>query len=405
MVGKYGPTGAGISERRGYDMRAGILSINIYTGRLNYGAVLHSWYFQKLMLRRDDIESCEIVDYTPWERGNYNPWTHFLPKQPLRNPQKFARYLAITPGYVKRWRAFQAFFQKHLIISAAKYTGETLREAALPYDALFFESDVIWSPRYFGGAFNPVYFGALPSMRNIRKIVYSASMSDAHLTPEDHAALDGLLRYPDAISMRERYASEIVRSHTDKPVQDVLDPVLLADPADFDEITAPRLVRQKYVLTYFPIRPNRYVTQCARTYAEARGFRLVEVSLYPESKLHCKTFVSAGIEAFVSLVRNAEAVFCNSLHGACLALLFHKEFYAFEREGGGLKYKDLCARFGLENRFVPMNGYREDAPVDWENVDRLRARYRRESLAWLDRAIRAEAIPTDIINERRNEHE
>ena len=31
MVGKYGPTDAGISERRGYDMRAGILSINIYT--------------------------------------------------------------------------------------------------------------------------------------------------------------------------------------------------------------------------------------------------------------------------------------------------------------------------------------------------------------------------------------
>lgn len=369
-------------------MRSGILSINIYTSRLNYGAVLHSWFFRKLMLRRDDIDSCEIVDYTPREQHDYNPWTHFRPEHPLRQPKKLAMYLAVTPGYAMRWKKFQAFFKKHLVISERQYTGEQLRTADLPYDVLFFESDVIWSPKYFGGQFNPIYFGALPSMANIRKIVYSASMSDAHLTPEHHTALDGLLKYPDAISMRERYASEIVRQHTEKPVQDVLDPVLLAEPEDFDEITAPRLVGGKYVLLYYPIKPNRYVTECARRYARARGFKLVEVSLYPDSKLTHKTYTGAGIEEFVSLIRHSEAVFCNSLHGACLAILFHKEFYAFERAGGGFKYKDLCGKFGLDSRFILLNHFREDEPIDWARVDALRQQYKRESLAWLDRAIR-----------------
>lgn len=369
-------------------MRAGILSINIYTGRLNYGAVLHSWFFQKLMLRRDDIESCEIVDYTPWEQGDYNPWTHFRPKNPLKEPKKLVQYLLITPGYVRRWHKFQAFFKTHLTISENRYTGETLRGAELPYDTLFFESDVIWSPNYFGGTFNPAYFGALPSMERIRKIVYSASMSDAKLTPDNLYELDELLKYPDAISMRERYASEIVRARTDKPVQDVIDPVLLAEPEDFDEITAPCPVHYKYVLVYYPIRPNGYVTRCAMAYAKKRGLRVVEVSLYPGRRMDHKTFNAAGIETFVSLVRHSEAVFCNSLHGACLALLFHKEFYAFERGGGGFKYKDLCGKFGLENRFVKLDAYREDAPIDWDRVDRLRAQYKRESLEWLDRTIR-----------------
>lgn len=369
-------------------MRSGILSINIYTGRLNYGAVLHSWFFQKLMLRRDDIECCDIVDYTPWEHGDYNPWTHFRPKNPLKNPKRLIQYLLLTPGYVRRWHRFQDFFKKHLTISEASYVGGALREAELPYDTLFFESDVIWSPNYFGGRFNPAYFGALPSMAKQRRIVYSASMSDAHLTQANHAELDELLEYPDAISMRERYASEIVRQHTDKPVQDVIDPVLLAEPEDFDEITAPPPVRGKYVLLYYPIRPNRYVAQCAGRYARARGLKLVEVSLYPNSKLLRKTFVAAGIETFVSLIRNSEAVFCNSLHGACLAILFHKEFYAFERGGGGFKYKDLCGKFGLDNRFVKMGEYREDVAIDWDRVDALRAQYKRESLDWLDRAIR-----------------
>ena len=371
-------------------MRTGILSINIYTGRLNYGAVLHSWFFQKLMLRRDDIDHCDIVDYTPWERGDYNPWTHFRPRQPLKQPGKFAKYLVITPGYVRRYGKFQRFFREHLSISDVRYTGGTLRTAKLPYDALFFESDVIWSPDYFGGQFNPVYFGALPNMRDIRKIVYSASMSDAKLKPEHLDQLDELLKSPDAISMRERYAAQIVRAHTDKPVADVIDPVLLAEPEDFDEITAPRLVREKYVLMYYPLRPSRYVTECARAYAGSRGLKLVEVSLYPNRKLVCRTFTAAGIEEFVSLVRNAEAVFCSSLHGACLALLFHKELYAFARGGGERKYQDLCGKFGLESRFIEEGKYKEDAPIDWARIDALRQKYRQESLQWLDRAIKDE---------------
>lgn len=369
-------------------MKSGILSINIYTGRLNYGAVLHSWFFQKLMLRREDIESCEIVDYTPWEQGDYNPWTHFLPGNPLKQPVKFAQYLALTPGYVRRWHKFQAFFRKHLTISRERYTGETLRSARLPYDALFFESDVIWSPSYFGGHFNPVYFGALPSMAGIRKIAYSASMSNARLTPELCAELDALLKYPDAISMRERYASEIVRQHTDKPVADVVDPVLLAEPSDFDEITAPRLVKEKYLLIYYPVRRSSYLNACAEQYARARGLRVVEVSLYPNSKLKHRTFTAAGIEEFVSLVRNSEAVFCNSLHGVCLAIMFHKDCYAFKRDGGERKYEDLCGRFGLENRYIQAGRFAEDAPIDWDRVEALRQQYRRESLEWLDRAIR-----------------
>lgn len=369
-------------------MRAGILSINIYTGRLNYGAVLHSWYFQKLMLRRGDIDGCDIIDYPPWDKGDYNPWTHFLNRKMLKNPMRLAAYLVLTPGYVRRWKKFQAFFKEHLTVSARRYTKETLGAARLPYDILFFESDVIWSPGYFGGRFNPVYFGALPSMEKLRRVVYAASLSDAQLTPDNLEELDELLKYPDAISMRERYAARIVQSHTDKSVACVLDPVLLAEPSDFDGITAPRLVKQRYVLLYYPIRPNAYVTRCARQYARQKGLKLVEISLYPNNKLFHRTFTAAGIEEFVSLIRNAEAVFCNSLHGACLAILFHKEFYAFERGGGGFKYKDLCRRFGLENRFVRINQYREDQPIDWAPIDRLRGIYRRESLEWLDRAIR-----------------
>ena len=298
------------------------------------------------------------------------------------------QFVLLTPGYVCRWHRFNTFFREHLKISETKFNTETISKANLPYDILFFESDVIWSPRYFGGSFNRTFFGALPSMAKMKKVVYSASMSNAVLTAENLLELDDLLKYPDAISMRERFASDIIRAHTNKCVADVIDPVLLADPEDFDEITSPRLVKRKYVLMYYPIRYDDYAAECARRYAGARGLKLVEVSLYPHHKLICKTFVSAGIEDFMSLIRNAEAVFCNSFHGACLSILFHREFYAFERRGGGFKYKDLCIKFEIENRFVKINEFREDSRIDWARIDTIRQRLKQESLEWLDQAIR-----------------
>ena len=327
------------------------------------------------------------MNYLPPSRENVNPLTHFLRKRG-RNPVQLAASLLMTPWFSLRYRRFWAFFDARMKLSEKQYTRSMLEREELPYDALFFESDVIWSPGYFGGSFDPVYFGAMAPMRNKKKIVYSASMSEAKLKERHYDELRALLAYPDRISMRERYASEIIRRLTDKPVADVIDPVLLADPADFDEITAPRRVRKPYLLMYFPVRPDASVRRDAAKYARARGLKLVEVSAFAWHKLYNKTFSAAGIEDFVSLVRNADAVFCNSLHGTCLSLLFHRDFYAFDHGGGGgRKYLDLCGKFGLEDRFVREGSFREAAPIDWSAVDRTREALRAESLAWLDEAI------------------
>ena len=368
-------------------LKAGIVSINLHTGRLNYGAVLHSWMFQRLMARRGDLDQCEILDYLPDAKRQFNPWTHFI-RQKRRHPAKLLGALVITPGFALRYRRFQRFFEEQLSVSGRCYDRAALEETALPYDLIFFESDVIWSPNYFKGSFDPVFFGAPSGMRPIPKVAYSASMGEARLNPAQREELRALLTLPDYISMRERYASAIVRELTDKPVMDVVDPVLLAEPADFDPITAPRLVRGKYLLAYYTVNPDPYMLRCVADYARAHHLKVVEVSIFTHHKLKHRTFTAAGIEQFLSLLRNAEAVFSNSLHGTCLSILYHREFYAMEHSKGGRKYRDLCEKFGLADRFIPVNAFKRAAPIDWERVDALRERYRAESLAWLDGAIR-----------------
>ena len=93
------------------------------------------------------------------------------------------------------------------------------------------------------------------------------------------------------------------------------------------------------------------------------------------------------ITEFKKGFENAEAVFCNSLHGTCLSILFHREFFAFGIEGGGRKYEDLCGKLGLEGRFC-RDAVPDAAPIDWARVDARREELRAESLAWLDEAVR-----------------
>ena len=368
-------------------MKVGIISINLHTRRLNYGAVLHTWMFQQLMDRRDDVQGCEIIDYLPDGRDQGSPWTYFIRKK-KGNPVKLLGALLITPGFVLRHRRFQAFFSENMRVSANSYTRQQLDGQRLPYDALVFESDVIWSPGYFNGHFDPVFFGAPAGMRPIPKIAYSASMGEAKLTDAQREEFRGLLKLPEYISMRERYASEIVRTLTEKPVADVLDPVLLADPADFDPITAPPPVRGRYLLAYYTVNPAPYMLRCVDDYAKAHGLKVVEVSVFTHHKLRHRTFTAAGIGQFLALVRNAEAVFSNSLHGTCLSLLYHREFYAMEHGNGGRKYRDVCEKFGLSDRYIAKDAFKPAAPIDWDRVDALREKYREESLAWLDGAIR-----------------
>lgn len=369
-------------------MITGILSINLHTRKLNYGAVLHSWVFRRLIAARGDVQRCDVIDYLPAALEGEDLSRQFMQKASLRHPGDYLRRRRQTAAFLRREAAFQRFFAAQMNVTPERYTAARLAAEHLPYDVLFFESDVIWSPTYFRGDFDPVFFGAMEGMAGVKKIVYSASMGQAQLDDRQRARLRELLKCPDHISMRERYATKLVQSLTDKPVADVIDPTLLAEPGDFDPITAKRRGDGQYLLVYFPTTVDVAILNRAAEYAAARGLRVIEVSNDFLKGPERRVVADAGVEDFLALLRGAEAVFCNSLHGVCLSLLFHRDFYAFDRLGGGEKYRDLCGKFDLEDRFIDGGAFREAAPIDWERVDRVRGEWKRRSLDWLDEAIK-----------------
>ena len=127
-------------------MKTGILSINLHTRKLNYGAVLHSWVFRRLMEARDDIERCDVIDYLPAALEGVDLSRQFMEKASLLHPGDYLRRRRQTDAFARRDAEFKRFFRAQMGVTSERYTAARLEAERLPYDLLFFESDVIWSP-------------------------------------------------------------------------------------------------------------------------------------------------------------------------------------------------------------------------------------------------------------------
>ena len=143
-----------------------------------------------------------------------------------------------------------------------------------------------------------------------------------------------------------------VSDHTDVPVQKTIDPTLLLNPDEYAEITSDRMIEEKYLLLYTR-RYNAKMQRYAEEMARKNGWKIVEISLRATNaeKGHIMMY-KAGVEEFLSLVKNAEYVVTNSFHGLMFSVQFKKQFAIFSRETGDSKIAEALELFGLKDHLL-----------------------------------------------------
>ncbi len=370
-------------------MRIGTISLNINAPDFNYGAVLHSWAFQQYLKKLDYVSYTEIINYlTPCLRKQNIAFPAFASLMGL-HLRVFIQNIIEMPKYRKRYKKFKQFEDKYMNISKIGYTQESLEKAKLNYDVIICESDVIWSPGFFGGKFDKSFFLALDSMKEMKRIAYAPSMSDGDLSDKQKRELCELLEYLDYISCRESYEKKILEKCTNKTVTHVLDPVMLIDAEDYDEITGERIIDKHYLLLYLPMDDNISLRKQASVYASKNNLQIMEINTKLKTSISgvdiC--FGTAGIQEFLSAIKYADVVFTNSFHAICFSIIFHVEFYAFSRTNAG-KVKDICDTLKLKDRFFEDNVFRESNFIDYNSVMEELKKMRNISKNWIDKALR-----------------
>lgn len=217
------------------------------------------------------------------------------------------------------------------------------------YGFFFAGSDQIWNPDFAGDDY---FF--LDFVEPQKRIAFAASIGYETL-PDDvlerYAEYWKNMRY---ISVREQSAADLIEHATGNKVDVFLDPTMLLTQAEWKEIEEkPNFeLPQQYILCLFL---GNVPSDIIKEYQRAYGMEVIMLNdkAYPDYYL-------AGPSEFIYLIEHADLILTDSFHCTVFSIIFHKNFFVFEREQDTLKnmftrIENLLDKLGFQDRVQKRN--------------------------------------------------
>ena len=366
----------------------GQVSYNINCNFTNYGSALQSWALSQMIDRIGSefgLQS-KLIDYCPKvleDSDCLNPVKKMWDKDNETRRQIELMMPAIRENYQK----FEDFYTNRFRRSTRKYTDDNFNDVVRDEDISGFVcgSDTIFCINEFKG-FVEGYYANFECMRG-KSISYAASFGDPTFSEQDYLTLNQRLENFKALGIRENAMLSYVRRHVNVRAERTIDPTLLAEPSLYDSLISEPQMNEKYVLLYSR-RYNQKMEIFAEWLAIEKGLKLVEISIRATNagKGHIMRY-DAGVEEFLSLVKNAEYVVTNSFHGAIFAVQLRTPFYCFSREQGDTKIAEVLDLFGLSDHIMVDGTEEVPEGIDYDAVHARLAEARKPAEDYLRYAL------------------
>lgn len=246
----------------------------------------------------------------------------------------------------KRWERFNKFIQELIDDEQQVYTREEELEK-LDIDFWICGSDQIWNTEITRG-FNKGFF--LDFKTNGKKISYAVSMGIPELPKEFEMQFKESLNKLDEISVREDSLQQYAQKFTNKNVEKVLDPTLLLEENDYDDLILENKYGE-YILIY-ALGPDNRLTKIANKIAKEKCIKIIELNDKKVENYFCEQISSAGPEEFLTLIKNAKAIITNSFHGTIFSIIFKKEFYTITRLNRNSRMENILKIVKMEDRLI-----------------------------------------------------
>ena len=332
--------------------------ITLFHGSLNYGGVLQACALSKALDHLGipneqircvfDVEEEEQRTVLGTLKKLMNPRTVWNRIQYDRNARKAEQNRA------GRREAFAAFNARYVPGSDRVYSTADIQECLGNYDAFVTGSDQVWNPEWYC---RTLFLDFVPSDR--AKISYAASLGKGSLTERQQQRIRDHLKDFRAVSVRETNAVELIAPLSPVPVACTLDPTLLLTGEQWQQICAEKMTQEKYIFCYF-LGSDQEAAAAIQEYADQKHCRIAGIPYIIADHSEKSTisydlvYPDASPAEFLSLIRNAEAVFTDSFHATVFSNLFEKEHFVFPRSGHsamGSRIHRVTEIFGTTERF------------------------------------------------------
>lgn len=335
----------------------------------SYGALLQAYALRKSINKLPEC-GAEIINYIP-EHWKMRPYVNTVE----------GRY-----AFIEKRKKFCDFMRMHLGIEKDVCTVVTGND----YDYYCVGSDQVWNSliTHCDGYFLP-YVSA-----DAKKITYAASIGNA--LEDEKLDKDILKKYLPTfknISVRENGYCEFVEKITGKECRWVLDPTLLLDSYEYEEIVSDKEKTEPFVFLFWLNREEQFKgIELANLIARKYDLKVIH-SLYDAKRY---TFyndggcmIYEGVQDFLWYIKNANFIVTDSYHGTIFSLQYKVPFYTLIYEDRRSRIDTISNALGFEERVIENNLCFSEITNSinfdsiWKNIYKLREKsleYIRESL-------------------------
>lgn len=284
---------------------------------------------------------------------------------------------------------------KHIIaaykgFSKAVSRFKIIKRGSVEYksqDLIIVGSDTLWNfdDEYFF-QHRELYSGLL--FKDKRAISYASSVANTRKETliYDKTVSNGLLSLKD-ISTRDEYTADIVTDITGKRPPIVLDPTLLLEAKDYEEIEG-ECNYDSFILIY-----------CFKELSDEKKRQLRDISSFTNNSIisfgNYREWADMNIpfdpHLFLAFFRKAKYVITDTYHGTIFSIIYRKQFICFGQHKN--KVRDILYSLELNDRFLSEDGNPWDTldkKINYDEVHNSIINARIQSMVYLEKNMEEE---------------
>lgn len=338
----------------------------------NYGNKLQNYALQTVLQNM----GCEVETIN--DARSYPDMTSYL--------ANWKALLHIVTGFRKRPShtkilKFIKWSREHIVYSPKKikHAGDE-KGFENKYDYFIVGADQIWNPEF------PIFSNSLgfaTFARKEQKIAYAPSLGISEMIKEREDEYRDYLKDWKALSCREYEGAKIIERLSGEKVAVLPDPTMLLTSDEWSNLASKPLNSKPYAILYCIRNIDEKIRLLIEENVQKKGWRLFFMDAY---------HVNDGYnpEEFLSLLKNAQAVYTDSFHGCVFSLLFHRPLAVLHIADNQMD-KISRIRTLFENCGIPNANYskiiNEYFELNWDSIDRNIASKREEGIEYLKKNI------------------
>ena len=367
--------------------------------RNNYGSILQALALQQKLNQYNDLQY-EIICQFGKKATSVDNVFDKIKCVGLAETCKRVFWKVAFKGLRLRNKKMQQFVDENLKVSNQQYNEHDIADSNKYYDTYICGSDQIWNPDLVPT--DSMYW--LPFVeKGKNKIAYAPSFGASTVTEKQKEQIKANLSTFKAVSCRENSGARTINQIIgEKKCEAVLDPTMLIERDYWDTISEDKIYNEKYIFAYMlrgTAAQRKYIEKIARE----RNLKIVSIPFLDYEKIDPYDLKfgdyklwDANPAEFISAIRHAEYVFCDSFHCIVFSILYHRPFFVFPKVGADGKVKksqisrmtDLLELAEIKNRILLDNEEAGlDAEIDWNNSDKRIQKARCDSERYLEQAL------------------